>query len=92
MNLAFSISTKAGTVVAAVSFIAEKLLVCGVIAMTVLVCGVVVTATMTVGTTRASVIGLLVVPVLVTAAIALPTRFPVDPFVQTSAVVPSFPG
>jgi hypothetical protein len=89
MNLAFSVLTKAGTVVAAVSLIAEKLLVCGVIAMTVLVCGV-VTATMTVGTTRASVIGLPVGPVMVTAAIDRPTRFPVDPFVQTSAVVPSF--
>jgi hypothetical protein len=45
---------------------------------------------MTVGTTRASAIGLPVVPDTVTAAIAHPTRFPADPFVQTNAVVPSF--
>ena len=93
MNLAFSVLTKAGTVVAAVGMITAKVLVCGAIAVWVLVCEV-ETATTTVGTivrtTQASAIGPPVVPATVTAAIDRPTMLPVDPSVQTSAVVPSF--
>jgi len=89
MNLAFSVLTKAGTMVAAVRMIAAKVLVCGAIAARVLVCGVEAVNT-TAGTPRASAIGLPVVPAMVTVALARPTLLPVDPSVQTSTVALSF--
>jgi hypothetical protein len=77
MNLAFSILNKAGTVVVAVSMIAAKVLVCGAIAVRVLVCEV-EAANTTVGTPRASVNGLPVIPATATVALACPTLLPVD--------------
>jgi hypothetical protein len=74
MNLAFSVLTRAETVVAAVNRIAATVLASGAIAVTILSCGM-GPAIMTVGTTQASAIGLSV-PATVTAAHARPTVLP----------------